>query len=72
MLETVLKFNYADAIGPYAELGRIIDPSLNSLHDEQAARQFVERIAALVEIMPFSRTLTEAGIPFSTLQLTTS
>lgn len=63
MLEPVLKFNYTHAIGPYADLGRVIDPSLIGVGDDQAAQQFVERIVALVNTMPFAKTLTEAGIP---------
>jgi len=62
VLTQVLGHNMPAAMGHYAELGCVLDPSLAALGSQAQARAFVERLAALTEATGLPRRLSEVGI----------
>jgi len=62
VLMGVLRFNLPAAEALYAELAPIIDPGANGLSTDEAARRFVDGLAAICRDCKVPASLAEVGI----------
>ena len=67
VLMGVLRFNLPDAEGLYAELAPIVDPGARDLPVGEAARRFVDSLAAICRDCGVPATLAEVGVAKSDL-----
>lgn len=57
------RFTWKSAIPQYASLARILDPSLNSVSDEQAAEKSNDAIVAFLKKISMYKKLSDVGMP---------
>jgi len=69
MLRHVLDHNMPAAMASYAELGRLLNPSLASQGEQGQARGFVDRVSALSRMAGLPQRLSEVGVGRGDLDL---
>jgi len=58
-----MRYTYQAAIGPFATVGRIFDPGLESASDEEAAEKSCDAMDALLKEVGLWTSLEEQGMP---------
>jgi alcohol dehydrogenase class IV len=58
-----MRYTWASAVGPFARLGRLLNPSLGNVTDEEAARRACDEMDAFLKRIGLWMGLKDKGVP---------